>query len=496
VAFRAPANGARAPALSFPMLLRLLYDDALAAASYLIGCQKTGEAIIIDPQRDVDRYIEAAKREGLRLVASAETHIHADFLSGARELAEKGVKAYLSAEGGPDWQYQWPGPYKHQLLRNNDTFSIGNIHFRVLHTPGHTPEHICFEVTDQGGGAGGGAEPMGILTGDFVFVGDLGRPDLLETAAGQSGAKEVGARQLFGSVKQFLKLPEYLQVWPAHGAGSACGKALGAVPQSTVGYERRHNAAIQSAIRNPQSAIEFTDFILAGQPEPPTYFARMKRQNRDGPPVLGTLPKPMTLTAADVAKLDFKQIAILDTRPWTDFKAGHLPGSLRDPLDRTFNTIAGAYSRENQDIYIVATAAQTDEAVRALVRVGLDRIKGLIEPAAIAAHAAHGGKLETTPEVGLKGANDLIASGALVLDVRRKSDEFDAGHIPGALNIPHLRLSAHLSDLPRGRKILVSCKTGSRSSRAATLLQREGFDATNFEGGFDAWAAAHQPIER
>src|SRR5690349_7083960 len=178
------------------MLLRLLYDDALAQAAYLIGCQATGEAIVIDPERDVDRYFDAAKKEGLNLVAAAETHIHADFLSGSRELAEKGVRVYLSAEGGPDWQYRWAASYKHRLLHDNDTFTIGNISFRVIHTPGHTPEHICFEVTDQGGGA---AEPMGVITGDFVFVGDLGRPDLLETAAGQSGTKGAGAHQLFNS---------------------------------------------------------------------------------------------------------------------------------------------------------------------------------------------------------------------------------------------------------------------------------------------------------
>ncbi len=474
------------------MLLRLLYDDALAQASYLIGCQATGEAIIIDPERDVDRYLAVAKQEGLRLVAAAETHIHADFLSGSRELAAQGVKVYLSAEGGPDWQYQWPGEYKHQLLRHNDAFNIGNIRFRVLHTPGHTPEHICFEVTDLGGGA---SEPMGIVSGDFVFVGDLGRPDLLETAAGKQGAKEAGAHQLFASVQQFVKLPDYLQVWPGHGAGSACGKALGAVPQTTVGYETRFNPAIQSAIRNPQSEITFTVFILKGQPEPPTYFARMKRLNRDGPQLLGKLPTPREIPALDLATLDFKRAAILDTRVWSDFKAGHLPGALRDPLDRTFNTIAASYASDDQDIYVVASAAQVNDAVRALVRVGLDRITGFIDPATIKAYASSGGKLESTPEVDINGAKEVIASGALVLDVRRKADEFDHSHIPGAVNIPHLRLAARLKDLPRNRKILVHCAVGSRSSRAVTLLQREGFDAVNMAGGFEAWSAAGKPTE-
>jgi hydroxyacylglutathione hydrolase len=472
------------------MLLRLLYDDALAQAAYLIGCQASGEAIIFDPQRDVDRYVEAAKREGLKLVAAAETHIHADFLSGCRELAELGVKVYLSAEGGADWQYGWlgkksgGGSYAHQLLRDGDTFKIGNIQFKALHTPGHTPEHMSFLVTDMGAGV---REPMGVVTGDFVFVGDLGRPDLLETAAGVQGTKEAGARQLFSSVREFVKLPEYLQVWPGHGAGSACGKALGAVPQTTVGYEARFNPAIKIASGSGEGG--FSVFILKGQPEPPTYFARMKRQNRDGPPLLGKLPSPRMLNAAELGKLDYGRVAVLDTRGWGEFKAGHLPGALRDPLDKTFNTIAGSYVREDQDVYVVAPRAQMDEAVRALVRVGLDRVVGWIEPGTLKEYAGAGGKLEMTQEVDVAGGKALLDAGAVPLDVRRASDEFDAAHVRGAVNVPHLRLSAELEKLPSGKKLLVYCKSGGRSSRAVAYLQRAGFDAVNLAGGYDAWAA-------
>src|SRR5436190_7617447 len=233
------------------MFFRMIYDDKLAQACYLIGCQRTGEAILIDPQRDIDRYQKVADAERLRITAVAETHIHADFLSGVREVAERtGAKIHVSDEGDADWKYRWlgkkstGGSYPHQLLHHGDSFRVGNIVFTVLHTPGHTPEHICFMVTDTGGGAN---EPMGILTGDFVFVGDLGRPDLLETAAGIAGAKEASAHTLCESAAEFLKLPDYLQVWPAHGAGSACGKALGAVPQSTVGYEKRFNPSLRLA---------------------------------------------------------------------------------------------------------------------------------------------------------------------------------------------------------------------------------------------------------
>ncbi len=274
------------------MFFRMLYDDKLAQASYIIGCQAVGEALIIDPQRDVDRYIQACVKEGLEITAVAETHIHADFLSGARELAEKtGATVYLSDEGDADWKYLWQdkktggGSYDHLLVLDGDIFRVGNIEIEVIHTPGHTPEHICFLITDKGGGA---SEPMGIASGDFVFVGDVGRPDLLETAAGVAGVKETSARVLRQSLLEFQKLPDFLQLWPGHGAGSACGKTLGAVPQSTVGYEKRFNPAVNAAVDEER----FVRFILYGQPEPPLYFARMKKENKEGPAILGRFLNP------------------------------------------------------------------------------------------------------------------------------------------------------------------------------------------------------------
>ena len=231
---------------------------------------------------------------GLRITAAAETHIHADFLSGSREMAEElGIRIYLSDEGDEDWKYEWgrKGDYDIQQLKNGDRFSIGLIELEARHTPGHTPEHLSFLVTDRGTGA---REPMGMASGDFVFVGDLGRPDLLESAAGQKGAMRPSARRLYQSVQEFLLLQDYLQVWPAHGAGSACGKALGAVPDSTVGYERRYNPAILAGQRGEDA---FVESILEGQPEPPLYFARMKFQNKEGPALFGGLPRPRKLSA-------------------------------------------------------------------------------------------------------------------------------------------------------------------------------------------------------
>ena len=218
------------------MYFKQVFDKKLAQYAYIIGCQKNGEAIVIDPMRDIDQYQEIASSEGLKITHAADTHIHADYVSGLREFAEKGIKVIASDEGDKDWKYEWlnGSDYNYELVKNKDSFSIGNIKFDVVHTPGHTPESISFLVTD-------GAltdEPMGILTGDFVFVGDVGRPDLLETAAGEKGNMKPSAQSLYKSVEKFKEFPEYLQVWPAHGSGSACGKALGAVPESTVGYER------------------------------------------------------------------------------------------------------------------------------------------------------------------------------------------------------------------------------------------------------------------
>lgn len=478
------------------MFMRMVYDEKLAQAAYIIGCQRTGEAIVIDPQRDVDRYLRLARENGLRITAVAETHIHADFLSGARELAEQsGAKVYVSDEGGPEWRSEWLDSktggesYSHQRLRDGDTFSIGMIRFNVLHTPGHTPEHIVFLVTDSGAGAD---EPIGVATGDFVFVGDLGRPDLLETAAGQAGAMEPAARRLFATVRKLDAIPDFVQVWPAHGAGSACGKALGAVPTSTIGYERRFNPAIRAA----ESEQRFVDFILSGQPEPPLYFARMKRDNKLGPRVLGPLPEPRRLTVDELRGLDAQTVAIVDTRPWDAFRSGHVPGALSFPLSRSFNTDAGSMLREDEDIYLIAEPARIEEALRDLVRVGLDRIVGWFPAAEIGTFEGNGRSLARVREISVEEAAELQRSGrANVLDVRRAT-EFSDGHLPGAKNIAHTRLAGRISEVPRDRPLVVNCQGGTRSARAVALLQRSGFEVMNLKGGFAAWEKGGGVVER
>lgn len=469
------------------MLFRMLYDDKLAQAAYLIGCQRTGEAIVIDPERDVDRYIEAAAAEGLRITAIAETHIHADFLSGARELAEQtGATLYLSDEGDEEWKYRWlesklgGGSYPHRLLHDRDTFMVGNISFQAVHTPGHTAEHISFLVTDVGGGV---EQPMGIATGDFVFVGDIGRPDLLESAAGLAGVAEPSARQLYGSLHRFTDLPDYVQVWPGHGAGSACGKALGAIPQSTVGYEKRFNPSVAAASGDEE---RFVDTILSGQPEPPPYFARMKKENRDGPVILGGMPNPhlMDASIAALRAANDEETVVIDTRSWAEFREGHLPGALHAPLDRTFPTIAGSYIQPEQKIILIAEHDHLDEATAALVRIGLDEVEGYLPPSALTAFLATSDLKESVAEIGGDDfARLAMREKPFLLDVRR-GVEYQAGHIEGALNIAHTRLATELRVLPKDKPIYVHCQMGGRSAAATAYLQRIGYDVINVKGGY------------
>ncbi|MDX1394992.1 MAG: rhodanese-like domain-containing protein [Gemmatimonadota bacterium] len=476
------------------MFMRQIFDDKLAQYAYLIGCQQTGEAIVIDPERDVDRYVDIAEANDLRIVASAETHIHADFLSGSRELAERfGARLFVSDEGDADWKYEWvkDGDYDTRFLKDGDEFRIGHILFTVVHTPGHTPEHISFLVTDLGGGA---SEPIGMLTGDFVFVGDVGRPDLLEKAARIEGAMEPSARRLHGSITEFLDLPDFIQVWPAHGAGSACGKALGAVPESTVGYEKRFSPAIDFARRGED---DFVEFILSGQPEPPMYFARMKRDNKLGVRVLGTLPAPGRLSADELGELAGRPDAVvIDARPSrSDFMAAHLPGSLYAPLDSSFNTVVGSLvADETQPIYLILDEEDVEEAVRDLVRIGYDNIVGYAEPESLQRYFRSGGESARIEEIDLERMRELAIEGSgHVLDVRYAS-EFDAGHVPDAVNAAYTRLPDSLENLPADRPLLVHCQTGRRAAAASAFLARNGFDVRYVNDVWTSYAAKHEVV--
>lgn len=470
------------------MFLRQLYHDGLAQASYLLGCQATGEALVIDPNRNIAQYIEAARRAGLRITAVTETHIHADYVSGARELAAStGAKLYLSDMGTPNWKYTYAAEAGATLLHDGDRFMVGNVRLEVLHTPGHTPEHIAFLVTDTAHAC----LPIGLLSGDFVFVGDVGRPDLLERAAGFGGTMQAAAQQLFQSLQRFRGLPEYLQVWPGHGAGSACGKALGAVPQSTVGYEKAINWAFDI-----RSEPAFVEAVLAGQPDPPPYFAQMKRVNKHGPAPRPS-GQPPQLTPERLASALAGELVVVDTRPADVYAASHIPGTLNIPLDDGFVGWAGWLLPYDRPIALIVDQTELVAARDELLLIGIDQVAGywplaIVEDWCQAGHAPaqyqRQRAAELQPQIG--------RAGVLLLDVRTPA-EYAAGHIPGSRNIPLGRLPGGIAELPASQPVIVYCQGGSRSPIAASIVQAHGCErVVEMNDGFEGWQAAGAPIER
>ncbi|WP_283152880.1 MBL fold metallo-hydrolase [Guptibacillus hwajinpoensis] len=469
------------------MYLRTFFDEKLAQYSYMIGCQRTGEALVIDPARDVTPYLETAKKEGFHLAAAAETHIHADFVSGARQLAEKhDVKLYLSDEGDQDWKYGYLEGLNVELVTDGSIIRVGNVELRVMHTPGHTPESISFELTDRGGGS---EVPMGIFTGDFVFVGDIGRPDLLEKAAGAVGTAETGAKAMFQSLQKFKELPEFLTVWPGHGAGSACGKSLGAVPQSTVGYELRNNWALKE-----ENEGEFVKELLNEQPEAPTYFAVMKKVNKEGPNVLSGEELERIIDVDEFRALASKdKTTIVDTRPAQDFADGHIDGAINLPFNKAFTNWSGWVLDYEHDLLLIADDEQEDEIVKALHSIGIDHIRGYASPELL----SQWDDLEGYSFISTEQLNDVYdKEDVYVVDIR-KENEWNAGHIPGANHHMLGYLEDQANDIPEDKTIVVHCQSGTRSAIGTSLLQSLGFkDILNYSGGFAAWEKDGDKIER
>ncbi len=467
------------------MIFRRFYNDGLAQASYMIGCQQTGEAIIVDANRELRQYLDAAAAEKLRITHVTETHIHADFISGSRELARLvGANLLLSDEGDEDWKYAFAQSDGATLLCDGDHFMVGNIRFDVMHSPGHTPEHLTFLVSDTTAAAG----PWGLLTGDFVFVGDVGRPDLLEKAAGKAGTMEAGARDLFASLERFRSLPDHLQIWPGHGAGSACGKALGAVPSSTVGYERIANWGVGTL-----DEAQFVGMVLEGQPEPPRYFAHMKKVNRDGPGDGGEGSTTRRLPAEELDELLAHNATVVDVRPANAFAAEHIPGTLNVPLGSSFTTWAGSLLPYDRDLYLlVDSECDNCEAIalQNLSLIGLDRVAGTFDSGVLAEWRDRGRPLGSIKQCDVADVGRVIGqSDVVVVDVRKRS-EWSAGHLPGESirNIPLQELSQRLGELPAGKRIVVHCQGGGRAAIAASLLTANGFpDVCNLSGGFGAW---------
>lgn len=464
------------------MLLRRFYYPKLAQASYMVGCQATGEALVVDPHRDARVYVQAAEEGDLRIRYVTETHIHADYLSGSRELAKRsGGRLLLSAEGDETWRYRFGEEEGARLLGDGDRIELGTVLIDVLHTPGHTPEHLSFLVTD----GAASDRPMGILTGDFVFVGDVGRPDLLEKAAGFRDTMAAGARDLYRSLGRLRDMPDYLQILPGHGAGSACGKALGAVPTSTLGYEKLVNWAFQCRTED-----EFVRQVLEDQPEPPVYFARMKEMNRDGPRILGEMPNPRRSPAKEADRIAFGGGILIDARPADEFTAGHLPGSLSVPLEDTFPDACGWLVPYDRPLHLlVRDASEAQEAARDLAFIGLDRVEGYFDEEALAYWTESRGRLRTIEDVDWPEAERAVAEdGAVLLDVRGLT-AWNEGHMPGAEHAFYGRIRDEVPELPKDRPLVLYCQRGKTSVIAASVLQAEGFeDVRSVNGGWSARA--------
>lgn len=457
------------------MFFQHVYDKSLAQASYVIGCQKCGVALVIDAKRDVDTYIEIAKQNNMQITHIAETHIHADFLSGSRELAAlTGAKMYLSDEGGNDWQYEFP----HEGLKDGDVLTVGNLKIEVIQTPGHTPESISFLLTD----VPASEEPVMLFTGDFVFVGDVGRPDLLEKAAGLKGTQEVGALEMFKSVNKFRALPDFIQLWPGHGAGSACGKALGAVPSSTVGYEKIRNWAFQ--YNNDEKG--FVKYLLEDQPEPPKYFAMMKKLNKVDRPLLTQVPKLKKLSVNDLKKALKDGTKVIDTRLKNEFAKGFIPDTINIQGNNAFATWMGWFVTYEEPFILIAEESMLDDLTRKLMRIGMDNIMGYVDN--VNEWKNSGEQLSKSEIISLDEFKDVMKSNhTQIIDLRGVS-EYKTGHIKGTENLFIGTLEQNLSKIKKDQPVVIHCQSGDRATIGYSLLVKHGFkNIKNYSGGMNEW---------
>ena len=451
----------------------------LAHYSYLIASE--GQALVIDPQRDVAVYREFAKSKGLTIAHVMETHIHADYASGAPALAEStGAKLWLSAYD-KDEQYQYRMP--HATLADGDEVLFGKLRIVAMHTPGHTPEHLSFLLFEQQGCG----QPLGFFSGDFVLIGSLGRPDLLGEAEKQSLAA-----RLFESVQhRIASLPDGTIVYPAHGAGSLCGVGISDRPESTLGYERHCNVFMATSSRE-----EFIAKILGSVPQFPEYYKRMKALNSGGAPALKELPgqKPLTASAFRT-EVEQAGSVILDVRSPDAFGGAHIPGSFNIGAGPNLSLWAGWVLPYEGDIFVVGDDSSSDlEDVRkSLVRVGHDRIAGHLQ-GGINAWIAAGFELAHLPQISVRELHEAVSHGRTVLDVRSPG-EWKVGHIASALHIPLGDLSQRLGDLSHSKPLDVICGSGYRSSIACSILQKTGFsEIRNTIGGMAAWYAQALPV--
>jgi glyoxylase-like metal-dependent hydrolase (beta-lactamase superfamily II)/rhodanese-related sulfurtransferase len=460
------------------MYFKQFYLGCLAHASYLIGSE--GEAAVVDPQRDVDQYIEEAEAEGLRIKYVIETHLHADFVSGHRELAARtGALIVFGHRAGAVFQ--------HRAVRDGDEIQVGQVALRIVETPGHTPESISVLVIDTEKSV----EPQKVLTGDTLFIGDVGRPDL-------AGAKGFTADEMAGMLYdslhgKLLRLDDAVEVYPAHGAGSMCGRNISKETSSTIGEQRRFNYALK-----PMARAEFVRMMTIDLPEAPAYFPRDAEINRTGAATLDELPRPTALKAEEVNKLSQASHLILDVRPAQDFGAGHVPGALNIGLAGQFASWAGTLVPTATPLIIVADGdAEVDEAVMRLARVGLESVKGFLDGGMHAWNKA-GLPLARVEQIPVDELRRLLEeqNDLQVIDVRR-AVEYRDGHVPGALHAPLSELKPRVTEFDRKRPTAVICAGGYRSSAATSILCAHGFPTLyNVVGGTSGWINAGFPVKK
>ena len=441
------------------------YLGCLAHASYLIGSE--GVAAVIDPQRDVDIYIDAAARAGLKIEHVIETHLHADFVSGHRELAARtGARIYLGAASG--------ATFPHKAVRDGDSIQFGRCLLQFRQTPGHTIESVCIVMTD----VDEPAQPKSVFTGDTLFVGDVGRPDL----SGNHTPQELAALLFKSLHEKLLTLPDEVEIFPAHGAGSLCGRQMGSERSSTIGKERRFNYALQA-----KTSDEFVHLLTDSLPPRPEYFGREVELNRQGAASLDELPLLASLPAPEVLRLQSEGAVVLDTRPVMEFAVAHVPGSIHIALSGQFASWAARIL--GLDTRIILAGEDPDhirESQLRLARVGIENVLGYLEDG-VTGWIKGGYELDYIPQVSVPELAELDFG---VLDVREPG-EVETGAIENSARIPLGQLTARMGELDRNKLLVVHCKGGYRSSIATSLLRRHGFrDIANLTGGFDAWKSA------
>ena len=458
------------------MHFKQFYLACLAHASYLIGSE--GEAAVVDPQRDVDEYLAEATAHDLKIKYVIETHLHADFVSGHQEIAARtGAQIIFGAQAG--------AAFEHRAVHDGEEIKMGSVVLRFIETPGHTPEGICVLITAPG-------EPPKLLTGDTLFIGDVGRPDL---AGGKGYTPQTMASMMYDSLHdKILKLPDEVEVYPAHGAGSMCGRNMSKETSSTIGEQRNFNYALK-----PMSKEEFVTMMTTDLPEAPVYFPKDAEINRSGARGLSELQPPQPLTPQQVVELRDEGHVLLDVRSAADFGAAHVPGSTNIGLGGQFAMWAGSLIPLNASIVVIAdTGAQVDETVVRLARVGIENVKGYLE-GSVQSWRDAGLPLDAIPQVSVAELNERLANRDMqILDVRRPA-EYVNGHVPRALNAPLASLDKSLGplNLQKDKLTAVICAGGYRSSAAASLLQQQGFsNLLNVAGGTGAWVNAGYTVEK